>query len=214
MPEIPCKQNSDEWYKIRSGHVTASCFGDVLTSARSKSQDFSASAMTYMLELVAEHLTGSPAEQVIARPLQWGHDNEPYARELYCWKHGEVDEVGFYTLDGEKWIGCSPDGFVGSDGIVQIKCPYTSKEHVRTMLNNKVPDDYWEQVQGELWVTGRKWLDYVSYDPRMPKDLRMHVIRVEADPDFTSKTWKILDFRDAMISKVEVLKKTVEHGNT
>ncbi len=157
MQIIECIQGSEEWFKARLGKVTASCFSDVLSNGTGRK--------TYMMRLVAERLTGIPQNTYTNAIMERGSEIEPQARVYYeelneC----KVEQVGFVACDGD--IGCSPDGLVGNDGGVEIKCPNTTT-HIETILQAKMPTKYKSQVQGSMWVTGRKWWDWISFDPRL-----------------------------------------------
>lgn len=179
-------QGSPEWHAARLGKATASCFGKIMTKARSGG-GVSATAATYMAELIGERLTGRPAEEIKSKYLDWGHEHEPTARQLYHWHlPGEhtLRQVGFVDHPSVPMAGGSPDCLVDDDGVVEIKCPYNASKHLQTIEEDAVTDkDYAWQCQGNLWVTGRKWLDYVSFHPSMPEEIQLHVIRVERDDD-------------------------------
>lgn len=139
-----------------------------------------------MLELLGEIVTGKPASDYDTPAMRWGNEWEPEARSVYeetldC----DVDTTGFHFHPTIPHCGCSPDGLIGATGLLEIKCPFTTREHVRTALSQEVPSQYVAQVQGQLWVTGRKWSHFVSYDPRV-KDtaLRLIVVPVERDEEF------------------------------
>lgn len=165
-------QGSPEWHRFRAGKITASAFADVMTGGKGKTR------RSYMMRLIAERLTGKPQESFTSREMQWGIDCEPQARALYEFVTGnEVRQVGMVMRS--EWVGCSPDGLVGDDGGIEIKCPNTST-HIGYCIANELPDDYRWQVQGCLWVTGRAWWDFVSFDPRLPQRM-IHVVRCLPD---------------------------------
>jgi len=171
-------QGSDEWKAIRLGKVTASRVADVV--ARTKS-GYGASRANYMAQLIAERLTGVPAETYTNAAMQHGTDTEPEARSAYEFYQGvTVEEVAFVPHPAIAEAGCSPDGLVGADGQVEIKCPQTAT-HLETLLGQAVPGKYDTQVQFQMACTGRKWCDWVSYDPRMPEHMRLFVRRIERD---------------------------------
>lgn len=175
-------QGTKEWFDARIGKVTGSRFADVL-SGRLK---MTKACESYMMELCAERLTGRATPEFSSKPTEWGKANEAEARQMYVINSGEVlKEVMFIDHPLLPWVGCSPDALVGFDGILEIKCPYNTTNHLQTILNGKVPDEYEAQVHGNMWVTGRKWCDYVSFDPRV-KDvgLSFFVLRVERDDNY------------------------------
>jgi putative phage-type endonuclease len=171
-------QGSPEWFAIRCGKVTASRVADVI--ARTKT-GWGASRANYAAELVAERLTGVLAEGFKSAAMQWGSDNEADARAAYAWlRDAEVEEVGFVPHHSIADTGASPDGLVGPDGLVEIKCPSTAT-HIETLLDQSIPAKYITQMQWQMACTGAKWCDFVSYDPRMPEEMRLFVKRVERD---------------------------------
>lgn len=174
-------QGTQEWLQARCGRFTASRMADL--TARTKSGQ-SASRKNYLAELLIERLTNTPTESFTSAAMQWGTDNEPEARRLYELSHFvTVDEVGFIVHPVYEYAGASPDGLVGDDGAIEIKCPNTAT-HVETLRSGTIPDKYYKQIQWVLDCTRREWCDFVSYDPRM-KDSRlvMFVRSVPRDDD-------------------------------
>lgn len=170
------EQRSDAWIKIRLGKVTASRIADVC--ARTKS-GWGASRKNYMAELVAERLTGQRPEGFTSTAMQWGVDMEPEARRAYeFYRDQTVAEVGFVPHPSIGETGASPDGLVGDDGLMEIKCPNTAT-HLETLLGASMPEKYFLQIQWQLACTGRQWCDFASYDPRLPESMRLFVDRVE-----------------------------------
>lgn len=171
-------QGSEEWLAVRVGKVTASRVADV--TARTKT-GYGASRANYMAELIAERLTGEPAERFTNAAMKWGTEQEPDARVAYEFRvDAEVVQVGFVPHPAIAMTGASPDGLVGEDGLVEIKCPNTST-HIETLLGQKVPGKYITQMMWQLACTGRQWCDFVSFDPRMPEHMRLFVKRVHRD---------------------------------
>ena len=199
------EQRSEEWFQARLGKVTASRVADVLAKIKSGE---SASRRNYKIQLVSERLTGEKQETYINQAMQDGIDREFYARERYVQQFGEVEEVGFVkhpTLEA----GASPDGMVGEDGIIEIKCPMGST-HTETLMTQDVPSRYVPQIQFQLLVTGRKWCDFVSYNPMFPEHLQVFVKRVEADPvyqkELESEVKQFLSEVDNVINKLKEIK--------
>lgn len=177
-------QGSPEWLAARAGHCTASRFKDVLAKIKTGE---SASRRNYRLQLVTERLTGRPCESFTNAAMEWGTQSEPFARAAYESAKGlMVDETGLVLHPDMQWVGASPDGLVAADGGVEIKCPHQSTVHVET-LECGMPPEHKAQVQGTLWVTGRKWWDFVSFDPRMPEHLQLYVERINRDDDYINK---------------------------
>lgn len=170
-------QGSEEWFAARCGHATASRFKDILAKIKSGE---AASRRNYRAQLVAERMTGKPAESFSNAAMEWGTAQEPYARMQYEALRGAlVEETGFIHHQTIEFCGASPDGLVGADGLVEFKCPNTAT-HIETVLSGMSPD-HMPQVQGQLWITGRQWCDFVSFDPRMPENLQVFIHRVERD---------------------------------
>ena len=177
------QQNTPEWLALRAGKLTASRFADLLAFGKRDGKPLKART-DYIGEVVAEILIGQPREQVRAKPLDWGHDVEAAARAAYEAETGLLVDAGGFVVHGAlPFVGCSPDFLVGDDGMGQIKCPYSPVNHVDT-IRNGMPEEHVAQVQGELWVTGRQWSDFISFDPRFPPHRRLYVQRVHADAEF------------------------------
>jgi len=200
------KQGTPEWVAARLGHITSSRFGIIKFGSGGR---MTGTAESYLYELIGEHMTGQPADVASSKSMDWGNKHENEARQYYVLSTGkDVAEKGFHKHPTEEWIGCSPDGgLIEDDGLVEIKCPSTSKEHIRNMATGKVPTQYRDQVNGQLWVTGRTWCDFVSYDPRM-RDKKMHVIRVLRDEEAIDELEdRILRFRDKMLAQLAKVSK-------
>lgn len=172
-------QGSPEWFAARLGRVTASRVADVV--ARTKS-GYGASRANYMAQLIAERLTGTVAESFTNAAMQWGTQTEPDARAAYEFRTDrDVAEVGFVNHPAIEMSGASPDGLIGDDGLLEIKCPNTAT-HIDTLLSNgTVPGKYVIQMQWQMACTGRKWCDFVSFDPRMPESMKLLILRVARD---------------------------------
>ncbi len=171
-------QGSQEWLQLRAGRVTASRVADVV--ARTKS-GYGASRANYMAELIAERLTGIPAPSFTNAAMQHGVEQEPHARRAYAELMGvEVVEVPFVEHPEIPMFGCSPDGLVGDDGLVEIKAPNTAT-HLDTLLSETVPSKYVIQMQVQMACTGRAWCDFASFDPRLPANMALFVRRIERD---------------------------------
>jgi len=174
------EQRSEEWFAARLGCVTASRTADVMAKTNS---GYSASRGNYMAQLITERLTGEKADGFSSSAMQWGTETEPQARNAYEIITGEdVLEDGFVAHPFIKGLGASPDGLVGSDGLVEIKCP-NSATHIDTLLSEKVPAKYVTQMQVQMMCCQREWCDFVSFDPRLPGDMNFWMKRVWADAD-------------------------------
>ena len=174
------EQRSEEWFAARLGCVTASRTADVMAKTKS---GYSASRGNYMAQLITERLTGAKADGFSSAAMQWGTETEPQARAAYELMTGEdVLEDGFVAHPTIKGFGASPDGLVGADGLVEIKCP-NSATHIDTLLSEKVPTKYVTQMQVQMMCCQREWCDFVSFDPRLPGDMNFWMQRVWADEE-------------------------------
>ncbi len=171
-------QGSEAWIAIRLGKVTASRVADVI--ARPKTGP-SASRANYLAELVADRLTGARGETFTSAAMEWGTDNEAEARLAYEFRtDATVDQVGFIPHPSIEMSGASPDGLVGADGLVEIKCPNTAT-HIETLLTGAIPGKYETQMLWQMACTGRAWCDFASFDPRLPEEMRLYVKRFDRD---------------------------------
>jgi putative phage-type endonuclease len=197
-------QGSDEWLQARAGRVTASRVADLMAKTKSGA---SASRVNYMAQLISERLTGQPSEGFSSAAMRHGTETEPEARAAYEMLTGaDVVEVGFIphpTIDG---FGASPDGLVGDDGLIEIKCPNTAT-HIETLLAEKVPSKYNTQMQVQMLCTDRQWCDFISYDPRLPGDMRIWIKRVYRDDVFCGQiVAEVAKFLAEMDGKLDALK--------
>lgn len=169
-------QQSAEWFAARIGKVTASRVADVV--ARTKT-GYGASRANYLAELVAERLSGARVEGFTNAAMQWGNDQEPEARLAYEFRtDATVEQVGLIDHPTIAMSGASPDGLVGVDGLVEIKCPSTAT-HIETLLTGVIPLKYETQMLWQMACTGRAWCDFASFDPRMPEAMRLFVKRLD-----------------------------------
>jgi putative phage-type endonuclease len=167
-------QRTEEWFEQRAGKVTASRVSDVIAKTKS---GYSASRANYLAQLVAERLTGKPAESYSNAAMEWGTVTEPYARAAYESKADVlVDEVGFVLHPSIEFSGASPDGLVGDVGLLEVKCPNTAT-HIDYLLGKVVPPKYKPQMAWQLACTKREWCDFVSFDPRLPERHQLFVVR-------------------------------------
>lgn len=178
------EQGSPEWLAMRLGKLTASRMADVLATTKSGP---SASRKNYMAQLVAERLTGQPAEPFTNAAMAWGTENEPFARVEYeMLRDVMVDQVDFVDHPTIAMCGASPDGLVDHRGLVEIKCPNTAT-HIDYLLSGKPPTKYQPQMALQLLCTGRHWCDFVSFDPRMPEKHRLFVVRFTPEAEYLEK---------------------------
>ena len=171
-------QGTDEWHDQRRGIVTASVVGRLLTSTgKVASNDTS---RTLVEQLVAERITGWTDPVYVSDDMLRGHDDEPRAVDVYAEHFAPVATTGFMVRDDWGFsIGYSPDGLVGTDGLIEVKSR-RAKKQLQTILEDAVPAENMAQIQCGLLVSGREWCDYVSYTGGMP----LYVKRVEPDPDW------------------------------
>lgn len=180
MKIITTEQGSPEWFAARLGKPTGSKFSDVLAGGKGLTRK------AYAVQLALEIVTGKQAETFINQAMQDGTEREPVARALYEAHSGNfVDEVGFCLHDTID-CGVSPDGLIGDDGGLEIKCPKAST-HASYLAMKGEPSAYTAQIQGCMWVTGRDWWDFVSYHPDFPENARLIVRRIKRDSDYIVK---------------------------
>ncbi len=175
------EQGTDEWHEMRRGVITASRFKDVMSKGRGTAP--SKTRHSYMLELAAEVLTGNVEHFEPNKYMQWGTEKEPEAKSMYEFlTDNEVSEVAFIKHDTLN-CGVSPDGLVGDNGGIEIKCPKTTTQ-IETFLSGKMPSQHKAQVQGCMWVTERDYWDFVSFDPRIDGEASFFNVRVERDEEY------------------------------
>lgn len=172
------QQGSPEWLAARLGKVTASRISDLCAKTKT---GYAASRRNYLAQLVAERLTGTVQESYTNGAMQWGLDTEPHAADAYSFRTGlDVEPCGFFDHPTIPMSGASPDRLVGADGLAEIKCPNTAT-HLDYLLDDQVPREYALQIHWQLACTGRAWCDFVSFDPRLPENLRLFIKRVQRD---------------------------------
>ena len=197
-------QGSQEWLNCRIGKVTASAVADVLAKTKT---GVSASRGNYLIKLAIQRVTGQIEESYTNDAMQWGIDNEDQARVAYEVASGNfVDQVGFVDHEIIDWFGCSPDGLVNNDGLVEIKCP-NSATHWEYFKTKEVPKKYFIQMQAQMSCTGRKWCDFVSFDPRMPEKSQLLIIRVPRDNTFIDlMETEVMEFLMEVFDEVQLMK--------
>lgn len=195
-------QGSEEWLQARIGVLTASSFAKIITPARG---DISKSIDDVAFSLAVEKITGEREEGYKNGAMQRGNELEPLAREAYEQHKLElVEECGLILSDCENY-GYSPDGLVGNDGLIEIKCPLANT-HAKYLLANELPSEYKPQVQGGLFVSGRKWCDFISYHPSFGKKSLM-IVRIGRDEDYIKKLEMAMQIcfkkRDEILMNIE-----------
>lgn len=180
------EQRSPEWFAARLGIPTASRFDSIITPVNG---DLSKQSDGYLRELLAEWLSGQSAESYSSGWMARGQEVEQEARDFYAFERGlAVAQVGFVYADGSRSLGCSPDGLIDGDGMIEIKCPKPSTQ-IGYLLAGGLPPDYRPQVFGSLLITGRRWCDFLAYCPGLPPIL----VRVERDEIYIAKMRSALD---------------------
>ena len=175
---VSCVQGDSVWFEERLGRVTASRVRDVL--AKTKNGE-SAKRQNYRMEMLTEIITGKPAEHFVTPAMDWGIQQESVARATYeLNKEVEVDLVGLVIHPTIDRFAASPDGFVGSEGLVEFKCP-TTTTHLGYLLSGEVPEEYKPQMMAQMACTGRLWTDFCSFDPRLPEEFSLFIVRLERD---------------------------------
>lgn len=186
----------------RLGIASASNFSAIRSTARKTGEGM---RVNYMADLIAERMSGVTEESFSNGDMDKGTELEPQARECYEKLNGViVQQVGFVKLDDN--IGCSPDGLVLDAGLIEIKCPKNST-HIRYMLADKMVAKYINQVQGQLWVTDRKWCDFISFNPRI-ESRPFWCIRVKRDEAYINKL--AIDVNQFIIELEELTKKITQ----
>ena len=186
MDDLQLVQGSEAWRLARAGSVGASSVADLMAKTKS---GWGASRANLMARIICERLTGEPQESYVNAAMQHGTDTEPQARSAYAFMHDvDVAEVGLIRHPSIAGAHASPDGLVGEDGLLEIKCPNTAT-HIETLLSGEIADRYLKQMQFQMACTGRAWTDFVSYDPRLPGDLQVFIKRIPRD--------------DALIAEIE-----------
>lgn len=183
MQIINVEQGSEEWLRARLGVPTASCYAKLITTQGKRS----AQAESYINELIGQRITGEIPETFKSEAMERGNELEPQARAYYeLVTDNDVNEVGLILND--IGAGCSPDGLIRDDGGLEIKCPKLST-HIGYLRAGKLPTAYVQQVQGCMYITGRKWWDFMSFHP----DVENLIIRIERDEVFIEALHEILE---------------------
>ena len=198
-------QRTEAWILCRLGKVTASRINDVMASLKNGGE--AASRKNYRAQLVVERLTGQKQDSFTNGAMMWGTEQEPFARQAYEFFTGsDVVEVGFIDHPTIPMSGASPDGLIGADGMLEIKCPNTAT-HIEWLLAGTVPAEHLKQMQWQMECAGRKWCDFVSYDPRLSVDLQLFVVRCDRDETLISEisksVVKLLDEVSATVAELE-----------
>lgn len=200
MQIITAEQRSPEWFAARLGIATGSRFADVLAGGKGLTRK------AYAVQLALEIVTGKVLEPFTNQAMIDGTEREPVARSEYEALTGNfVTEVGFCRHDSVA-CGVSPDGLIDDDGGVEIKCPKATT-HAGYLSMPAEPPAYTAQIQGCMWVTDRKWWDFVSYHPDFPENARLIFRRIKRDDEYISKLERsIISFADEVQAEVELIR--------
>ena len=198
------EQGTEAWLQLRLGKVTASRVADIMAKTKT---GVSASRGNYLIELALQRVTGNIEPMYTNDAMAWGTATEPQARVDYEVKTGNfVDQIAFVEHPTIEWFGCSPDGLVGNDGLIEIKCP-NSATHWATIKDGKPPNKYVIQMQTQMACTNRQWCDFVSFDPRMPERSQLFICRVERDQIMIDEIEvEVMKFLNEVESEVNLMK--------
>ena len=201
------EQGSPEWFKQRYGNASASRIKDVIAKTKT---GYSASRENYLTELVLERF-GVFSEPYTSKAMEWGNEQEPYARATHeIQQNIIVQECGYILHPSIAKSGASPDGLIGNDGVLEIKCPDT-KTHFEYLLAEKPPTQYIPQMAWQMACTGRQWADFVSYDPRAPEGLQYFYVRYERDNEYIEMLEKeVITFLDEVDKRFNQLKEKLD----
>ncbi len=177
------EQGSPEWHRSRAGVVSASKAYYLLMGRKT------AGRQTYLNELVASVATGELPEEIKAKPLQWGKDNEGDARDAYSAATFEsVVDIAFIYRDKTMRAGCSPDGLiVGQEKGLELKCPFSSAVYIAFAAAETIKKEEVIQCQFSMWITGYKSWGFAKFDPRMANCRKLHYVELERDEEMISK---------------------------
>lgn len=195
-------QRDENWFALRAGKFTGSRFADLMARTRSGP---SASRKNLITRLAVERLIGTCVETYSNFAMQRGIELEPEAIAAYEDNRlVAVELIDFVPHQTLEFCGCSPDGLVGENGMVEVKCPSAEAKHFGALRHGEHAQEYRWQLQGQLWVCGRSWVDAVSYDPRFPPGLQLAIVRVERDEA------AIAELRDECIKAEAEVREQVE----
>jgi len=201
------EQGSEAWKLLKVGKVSASRMADLLAKTTSGA---SASRAKYMAQLLCERMTGQPTEFFTTAAMQRGTEIEPIARAAYEAENlTSVEQIAWVEHPTIPMAGCSPDGFVGEHGLIEIKCKEIHN-HLDSILNDRIDPDHQAQMMWQMCVTGRQWCDYVCFDDRAPEGLQLFVKRLHRDEEkikqMEDEVRTFLKDLESMIQKLNEIK--------
>lgn len=199
-------QQTPDWLQMRIGCVTASRVADVM--AKLKKGGEAAARRDYKTEIICEMLTGRAADHYVTPAMEWGIENEKYARNAYEVETGNaVEDGGFALHETITHFGASPDGLVHDDGLVEIKCP-TTAVHIDWVAAGVVPPEYQWQMLAQMACAERQWCDFVSYDSRLPDKFQLFVRRFARDEArIKEMEEEVMQFLTECVEQVKKLEK-------
>jgi putative phage-type endonuclease len=201
-------QGSEEWHLSRIGNLTASRCHEAVAKTKS---GYSASRQKLMDDLVNERLTGERRIIMPSPAMQWGVETEPLARQAYELIKGcDVCETGSVPHPLIEESSASPDGLVGDNGLIEIKCPNTTTM-VNTVIRGDIPENYKTQMMWQLACTRRKWGDFVMYDPRLPDERNIWIKRFSpSQEEILALELQVIDFLHEVRERVNMFKQTID----
>lgn len=210
MPIVEVDQQTPEWLLMRTGMATASRVKNIITK-RADKKGYLQGRADYRTEIICELLTGRAAEHYVTPAMEWGIEQEPFAREKYAVLFDVEVLPGWFAIhDSIPRFGASPDGLIGENGVLEIKCP-TTETHLEWLIAGRsdpqfVPEEYQPQMLAEMACTGREWCDFVSFDPRLPKKMQMFARRFPRDNErIAAMEAEVLTFLEEVIAKIKML---------
>lgn len=211
--ETVIENSEDLWRKQRLGMVTGSNFGKLVVQSKDR-KSFTLSkgktAIDLIYKIAWERLlksgnisNGLGRLSISSRMTEHGNDYEGEAILKYMERTGNKVDYAQRFIKMDDFIGGTPDGFIGDDGLIEVKCPWNGGNHLQSLLSGKIYNsDYEYQIQGYLWVTGRKWCDFITYDPDLIESLQLNIIRVERDDDMIQGISDVMDMVKGKIEQI------------
>ncbi len=198
-----------EWKKKRIGKITASEFHNV--KKLKTTGEWGETALSYLYDIVGEHLTGEPSESFGGnKATDWGSLYERDALDAYRRRtRRKVQPAEFCQHPALPWVGGTPDAFCGSEGVLEVKCPLNFKNHLRTVITKRVPTEYQDQVLGHLWLSGRQYCNFISYDPRIKGPHSLAIVRIdrkEHEHAIALLAERITEFHTLLLNQLAALK--------
>lgn len=207
MKLIQCEQGSEAWFKARAGVITASNFADAISTLKNGSP--SQASKDYAYRVAVERIYGETTEDTfVTWEMRRGTELEPYARIAYEARTGNLAQESGVVLTDDGLFGYSTDGLVDDDGLIEIKCPNSARKLVEMWETGDL-SEYEHQIQGGMWITGRKWCDFIMYAPQLePVGKHLYIKRIERDDNFIeAMESRLREFARRVQSHVDNLKK-------